>query len=595
MDIFRKPSSGEPFRPSARQQGAFIDAARDVQTLQRQLSGLKDRFTNPAIVQVRNDTGQDLTSDHPVVGLGGALADPVIAPEDRESVVHETPTLSGVTPSVLHRGKFAVLLGPLANGAIGPAIVMGATWVRLQVDENVTGDRADVDPNDNTRLLAGDAGAGRILWREGGEGEQWALVRLGNENPENGVLLELQDDLYECGLSAEAWLVNPATFERYESLGTISVDPIANQWRGVAFGTQGDDQANRGDFVGLLFDLAGGSDGEHVLGISSTLCGAGNFNLKGMAQPGQPYPLITVCVAPNLYCYCGPPNESGGHHTVGNFCEDPCDSPASEQHREIRFYAVPFDQEDAEDWEPDEPVLVVWAGNRWIAFRPNVLTDVTCGLKIVEEGEGEEEDEGKLRIDPEIAGCGLDWDEDNCRLDVDRDDLLGCGLKEGEGDCDVAVDNGELAGTGLDTEGDCSLRVAQSILDRIDTLEECCATLTEIVSDLIECCEENRDCCEENRQCCDEMRLCCDENRQCCYDNKACCYENRECCYAAYKCCAYLGGRWGECAGRCVWEKTAEGWDLIEPCTQAGCTCPEPTVPGVNPGEIEFTDCVVAT
>ena len=78
------------------------------------------------------------------------------------------------------------------------------------------------------------------------------------------------------------------------------------------------------------------------------------------------------------------------------------------------------DQEDAEDWEPDEPVLVVWAGNRWIAFRPNVLTDVTCGLKIVEEGQGEEEDEGKLRIDPEIAGCGLDWDEDNCRLNIGR-------------------------------------------------------------------------------------------------------------------------------------------------------------------------------
>lgn len=172
-DPLRKPVSGEDFIPSARQFGAFIDAAQRSQFQARdprQLIGEKDF----GVVLVQNDTGSDLTADRPIVKLG----DPLIVPDDRDTVVFERPIFSGETPAA--GDPWAILMGPLVDGAIGRAVVSGVTWAKVDFSDS-SHMACDADGVDVLDSAAG--GTGEILWRAGTSGEQWALVKMGVYTP----------------------------------------------------------------------------------------------------------------------------------------------------------------------------------------------------------------------------------------------------------------------------------------------------------------------------------------------------------------------------------------------------------------------------
>jgi hypothetical protein len=89
------------------------------------------------------------------------------------------PVYTGVVPAVPdHVGKFAIILAPLADGAIGPAIVSGA--VPCYIDVKQDGHRfADVTDGDASVLTSAARGAATILWKETATGQQWAVVALG--------------------------------------------------------------------------------------------------------------------------------------------------------------------------------------------------------------------------------------------------------------------------------------------------------------------------------------------------------------------------------------------------------------------------------
>jgi hypothetical protein len=84
----------------------------------------------------------------------------------------------GISPTVAdHLGRFAVLLEPVKQGDIGPACVAGVCIVHVDVQDE---DHEYADIADGRyRLATSDSGTARILWKEGGTGTKWAVVRLG--------------------------------------------------------------------------------------------------------------------------------------------------------------------------------------------------------------------------------------------------------------------------------------------------------------------------------------------------------------------------------------------------------------------------------
>lgn len=173
-DIYRKPTSGEPFVPNARQQAVLIAAA---QRILDRLGQPLERSLDPGIILIRNDTGADLTDSHPVVGLG----DPLILPADRASVVYEAPVFEGLTPDEdLHLGKFAVCLGPVKDDAHVRAVLFGWSWVKLTVNSS-DHDEAEIIDGDAAKLqtVATGNGSAKILWRASSGTPRDAIVLVG--------------------------------------------------------------------------------------------------------------------------------------------------------------------------------------------------------------------------------------------------------------------------------------------------------------------------------------------------------------------------------------------------------------------------------
>ena len=132
------------------------------------------------VVLIRNNTGSDLTEEHAIVGIDP----PLIIPDDRGNVVFERPVFDGIDPA--EGQPFAVLLQPLADGAIGKAIISGGTWVKVEVN-NEGDDYADLIDAETDYLLTGGSGTARILWLADDAMDdpdvRWAYVSLGDAKP----------------------------------------------------------------------------------------------------------------------------------------------------------------------------------------------------------------------------------------------------------------------------------------------------------------------------------------------------------------------------------------------------------------------------
>jgi hypothetical protein len=180
-DIYRKPTQGEPFRPSAKQFAAFIDSALANQSSGQSAELARGSDQPRGLVWVKNATGGVLNLAHAVVGLG-AIA---ITPDDRPSVIFERPVFNGLEPTEAdHTGKFAVLIKPAKVNEVVPAVVSGQVWVRVLVNDEAH-EFADIEEGETGRLKTAGSGSAHILWLgpdEEGEGEdvRWALVRLSN-------------------------------------------------------------------------------------------------------------------------------------------------------------------------------------------------------------------------------------------------------------------------------------------------------------------------------------------------------------------------------------------------------------------------------
>jgi hypothetical protein len=175
---FQKVQAGQKIEFSATAWNAFLDAAIKVRNgAFRVASEAGPELPQPSIIRVRNDTGAALGRFN-VVGLGA----PLILPATSQAGFLQAVAVGGAVPTVDHLGRFGVLLEPLRNGAIGRAWAVGVCPVKLIVPNNEDHGAADVTVGSATTLTARPGGSAQVLWRAGGSGEQWALVRIANRH-----------------------------------------------------------------------------------------------------------------------------------------------------------------------------------------------------------------------------------------------------------------------------------------------------------------------------------------------------------------------------------------------------------------------------
>jgi hypothetical protein len=174
-DRFKKVQAGQSLEVSATAWNAFIDAAQKAKNAQHdELSDGSAQFRQADIIKIRNDSGADLPR-FSVLGLDA----PIFAPAVSLRAFQDQVALKGVIPTEEdHFGRFAILLEPAGSGRIARAWASGVCQARVNVEDE-DHSCADVTDGDPTKLTSAKRGAAQMLWREGGTGDQWAIVRFG--------------------------------------------------------------------------------------------------------------------------------------------------------------------------------------------------------------------------------------------------------------------------------------------------------------------------------------------------------------------------------------------------------------------------------
>jgi len=143
--------------------------------LNHYIASVAGSSSSSGIVLVQNSSGSAVDR----FGILGIDA-PAILPEQNAVEFENRVVLDCITPSLAdHAGRFVILLEPLADGQIGRAWAAGVCQVKLNVAEDEDWRYADVADGESGYLEPSNTGSAAILWREGGTGEQWAVVRLG--------------------------------------------------------------------------------------------------------------------------------------------------------------------------------------------------------------------------------------------------------------------------------------------------------------------------------------------------------------------------------------------------------------------------------
>jgi len=168
----RKVSTGQPFRMSAGDFNAFVDAAASHRRRAHDLAGKPAaRDTKPGIIAVRNVSGAD-QPQFSVMALGHA----VITPTENEKEFLYRPTINADVAQVEGEG-ICIIQEPVKAGALGKAMVFGVSPVLVDVVD---------EEHKYAKALAGEAGymasassgIARIIYAEPGTGMGWALVHF---------------------------------------------------------------------------------------------------------------------------------------------------------------------------------------------------------------------------------------------------------------------------------------------------------------------------------------------------------------------------------------------------------------------------------
>lgn len=135
--------------------------------------GPASMFLNTVRCLVKNNTGADLPR-FGVVGIG----DPLILPSDNEAEFLKHMAFSG---ELAENGdfdlKWGLTVAPIINQEIGVVIVQGLAFCKIDTDGAT--EAGPADDGDVEALTSSSCGLARVLWRESGSGNKWAIVCLG--------------------------------------------------------------------------------------------------------------------------------------------------------------------------------------------------------------------------------------------------------------------------------------------------------------------------------------------------------------------------------------------------------------------------------
>jgi hypothetical protein len=175
-DPFKHVQSGDRIELHHVSFNAMLDAGRDHLARAGQGAAPPSGFPwGPGLIRVRNTSGANCDRFN-ILGLSAIT----ISPNENLESFQTTPAIDGVGPNRdSHTGKFGILLKPLPQNTIGPAIIAGVTVCQVEVVEEIH-QFADVGTSSTrTQLTSGWVGAAEILWKEEGTGVKWAIVRIG--------------------------------------------------------------------------------------------------------------------------------------------------------------------------------------------------------------------------------------------------------------------------------------------------------------------------------------------------------------------------------------------------------------------------------
>ncbi len=236
-DGLKKVQPGQPLAIPASAYNAFIDAALDFRQRTAHLGqGAQPSFAQASIVLARNDSG---SNQNRMAVLG--VDSPIIDPSANEEEFKNRVALSCVAPAAdTHEGKFVVLAEPIASGKIGRAYAAGVCPVKIDVpDEDHAWHYAEIADGVTAHVKARRQGSAGVLWRAGGTGVQWAVIRFGIHQPRH---------VFPVGLTqvggSQGDEANPATWT-YDVLDTVTgqtlesaVDPVAapHKWQRPSIG-----------------------------------------------------------------------------------------------------------------------------------------------------------------------------------------------------------------------------------------------------------------------------------------------------------------------------------------------------------------------
>jgi len=181
----KKVRPGQPLQVPAGTFNSFIDAAEDFKARTRGKGqgppggGLWSRGDGGRIL-VRNDSGA--TADRfAILGVDTI----VIAESANSDQFKSRPLLSVIAPAVpTHSENFVVLAEPLRHEAtvadrpIGEAVIDGITVAQIDV-QNAAHNFAIVVNAQSTKFESAVDGPIQIIYKDGGTGDKWAVVRLG--------------------------------------------------------------------------------------------------------------------------------------------------------------------------------------------------------------------------------------------------------------------------------------------------------------------------------------------------------------------------------------------------------------------------------
>jgi hypothetical protein len=178
-DPFKNLARGTPLSQiSAEQIAGWNDASRAER--QRKINGgfgAKDMPTTSTVCKVLNDSSGDL----PVFAVT-VIAGPVFNYDDNPAEFQFNTAAKVAAPGLpTEKAVVAILRDALKDQAIGRATIAGITPVKINVvDAGVDGawQYADVADGNTDHMVMAHEGPARVLWKQSGTGEKWALVCL---------------------------------------------------------------------------------------------------------------------------------------------------------------------------------------------------------------------------------------------------------------------------------------------------------------------------------------------------------------------------------------------------------------------------------